>query len=112
VLIDVITLTSLTATGFTYYKGCGTVSKMDFIEDAIKSLHASWYAMVLFTVLPMIVSISRQLSLIYLITYAISSACVIMYGIPESPRRSASQLASEFDEKTHIFRAIKLQQDP
>jgi len=88
---------------------------MDFIEDVFKTLHACWYIMVFFTVLPMIVSIPRQLSFVYLIAYAISGACVIMYGVPEPPplpRRRALRMASEFDEKTHIFRSIKLQQDP
>ena len=86
---------------------------MDFIEDVFKTLHACWYIMVFFTVLPMIISIPRQLSFVYLIAYAISGACVIMYGVPEPPpRRRAPRMTSEFDEKTHIFRAIKLQQDP
>ena len=84
---------------------------MDFIEDVLRSLHASWYTMAFFTVLPMILSVPRQLSFVYLVVYAVSSACVILYGIPEPPRRStATALQSEFDEKTHIFRAIKLQQ--
>ena len=86
---------------------------MDFIENTLKSLHTSWYAMDLFTVIPMIQSIPRQLSFVYLVAYALSGACVVLYAIPtERPRCDRVDLKSRMmmDEKTHIFRAIKLQE--
>lgn len=86
---------------------------MQFIENALASLHATWYTMLFFTVLPMVLSVPRQLSLVYLIAYAIASACVIQFGIPERNGAAAgknnSLLQSKMDEKTRIFfQTIKL----
>jgi hypothetical protein len=84
---------------------------MQFIECALASLHLSWYAMLGFTVLPLVLSIPRQLSFVYLVVYAISGACVVLYGAhPPSPPPSALTLNSKLDEKTRIFQAIKLQE--
>ncbi len=83
---------------------------MQFIEDTLASLHASWYVMAFFTVLPMVVSVPRQLTFVFLLMYAIASACLVLYGIPEQPQTSSvTRLQSEFDDKTRIFRAIRLQ---
>jgi hypothetical protein len=106
---------------------------IQFIENTIASLHASWYTMLFFTVLPMVVSVPRQLSLVYLAVYAISGACVVQFGLPELLQRgeagkkkkdsgcfnnnnNSGSLHSKMktvDDKTrnNIFRLIKLQ-DP
>ncbi len=83
---------------------------MQFIEKALASLHATWYTMLFFTVLPMVLSVPRQLSLVYLIAYAIASACVIQFGIPErNGAAGKNSLQSKMDEKTRIFfQTIKL----
>ena len=88
---------------------------MQFITDAINTLHVSWYGMVFFTVLPMAVTIHRSFSLIYLILYALSGAWVVLKGItpaePSQQYRVIKPLQSRVDEKTRLFRSIKLQ-DP
>ncbi len=82
---------------------------MQFIEDAYASLHTSWYAMTFLTVLPIVLTVPRELAFVYLIAYSVSGACVVLYGVPERPRGRILQ--SEFDDRTRIFKAIKLQ-DP
>ena len=82
---------------------------MQFIEDMLASLHTLWYAMTFLTVLPMVVTVFRELSFVYLIAYSVSGACVVLYGIPERPRSRVLQ--AEFDDRMRIFKAIKLQ-DP
>jgi hypothetical protein len=57
----------------------------------------------------MVVTVSRELSFVYLIAYTVSGACVVLYGIPERPRSRV--LSAEFDDRMRIFKAIKLQ-DP
>jgi hypothetical protein len=84
---------------------------MQFIENAIASLHASWYVMTFFTVIPMVMTVPRTLSFVYLVVYAISGGCVVMYGIPGQQSDRPTRLQSEMDDKTRIFRAIRLQ-DP
>ena len=83
---------------------------MEFIYNAIASLHASWYTMAFFTVLPMVVAVNRQLSLAYLVVYAMTGAWLVMCGLPEErPVRSeTSLLASKFDDRMLLFKAIKL----
>ena len=80
---------------------------MQFIEDMLASLHASWYTMTFLTVLPIVVTVPRELSFVYLIAYSVSGACVVLYGIPERPRSRV--LSAEFDDRMRIFKAIKLQ---
>lgn len=86
------------------------VKMIQFIENALASLHVSWYIMLFLTVVPVVLSIPRQLSLMYLLVYAISGACVIVYGIPEPQKKeeSGNFLLSKMDDKTRIFQAIKL----
>jgi hypothetical protein len=86
--------------------------------------------MLFFTVLPMVVSVPRQLSLVYLAVYAISGACVVQFGLPELLQRGEAEKKKKdscfnnnsgslhskmktVDDKTrnNIFRLIKLQ-DP
>ena len=50
-------------------------------------VHASWYAMFVFTVFPMALSIPRHLSLAYLVVYALSGAFFVLYGIPDLPQQ-------------------------
>ena len=83
---------------------------MEFIEDAFASaasLHTSFYAMAFLTVLPMVLTVPREMAFVYLIAYSVSGACVVLYGIPERPRSRV--LSAEFDDRMRIFRAIKLQ---
>jgi hypothetical protein len=100
---------------FVYYIWCmrEDFTMMQFIEGALASLHVSWYAMLGFTILPLVLSISRQLSFVYLVAYAISGACVVLYGthFPSPPSPPFAQtLQSKLDEKARIFQAIKLQE--
>jgi hypothetical protein len=83
---------------------------MQFIDNAIASLHASWYAMAFFTVFPMVVAVDRQLSFVYLVVYAMTGSWLVMYGLPERPMggTSSSTLESRFDDGMHLFKAIKL----
>jgi hypothetical protein len=83
---------------------------MEFIYNTIASLHASWYTMAFFTVLPMVVAVNRQLSLAYLVVYAMTGAWLVMCGLPERRVRSEPcQLASKFDDdRVLLFKAIKL----
>ncbi len=64
---------------------------IQFIENTVASLHASWYTMLFFTVLPMVLSVPRHLSLVYLAVYAISGACVVQFGLPESTTTQQQQ---------------------
>lgn len=80
---------------------------MQFIENIILSLHASWYFMFLFTIIPMVVQIPRSASCMYLVAYAISAVWVVHCSIFERPRTVA--LASRMDDRTRIFRGIGLQ---
>lgn len=89
---------------------------IQFIENALASLHSSWYVMFVFTVIPILVSIPRHLSLVYIVLYAFSGAFFVLYGIPEVPQRgtqgnnnNSSLLQSKMDEKMSLFHAIKLQ---
>lgn len=82
---------------------------MQFIDNAMASLHASWYTMAFFTVLPMVVTVDRQLSFAYLVLYTIVGSWLVMYGLPERPM--STPLESKFDDGIHIFKAIKLR-DP
>lgn len=92
------------------YTSSGQYNIMQFIEDTLASLHTSWYVMTFFTVLPIAVTIPRQLTFLFLLVYAISSVCLVVYGVPERSRSSlAARLQSEFDDKTRIFRTIRLQ---
>ena len=79
---------------------------MQFIDGAMASLHASWYAMAFFTVLPMVVTVDRQLSFLYLVMYAMVGVWLVMYGLCERPK--GNTMRSKFDDRTHIFREIKL----
>jgi hypothetical protein len=83
---------------------------MQFIYNAIASLHASWYTMAFFTVLPMVVAVNRQLSIAYLVVYTMTAAWLVMCGLPEERRRSET-LAAKFDDRMQLFKAIKLR-DP
>ena len=83
---------------------------MEFIYNAIASLHASWYTMAFFTVLPMVVAVNRQLSIAYLVVYTMTAAWLVMCGLPEERRRSET-LAAKFDDRMQLFKAIKLR-DP
>jgi hypothetical protein len=80
---------------------------MEFIYNAIASLHASWYTMAFFTVLPMVVAVNRQLSIAYLVVYTMTAAWLVMCGLPEERRRSET-LAAKFDDRMQLFKAIKL----
>jgi len=68
---------------------------IQFIENTVASLHASWYTMLFFTVLPMVLSVPRHLSLVYLAVYAISGACVVQFGLPESTTTQQQQRGGE-----------------
>jgi hypothetical protein len=85
---------------------------MQFIYNAIASLHASWYTMAFFTVLPMVVAVNRQLSIAYLVVYTMTAAWLVMCGLPEEEERRRSEtLAAKFDDRMQLFKAIKLR-DP
>jgi hypothetical protein len=85
---------------------------MQFIYNAIASLHASWYTMAFFTVLPMVVAVNRQLSVAYLVVYTMTAAWLVMCGLPEvEERRRSETLAAKFDDRMQLFKAIKLR-DP
>ena len=79
---------------------------MQFIDGIMASLHASWYAMAFFTVLPMVVTVDRQLSFMYLVVYAMVGLWLVLYGLCERPK--GATLVSKFDDRTHIFKEIKL----
>ena len=82
---------------------------MQFIYNAIASLHASWYTMAFFTVLPMVVAVNRQLSIAYLVVYTMTAAWLVMCGLPEEEeRRRGETLAAKFDDRMQLFKAIKL----
>jgi hypothetical protein len=80
---------------------------MQFIENIISSLHASWYFMFLFTIIPMVVQIPRSASCIYLVAYAISAVWVVHCSIFERPRTVS--LGARMDDRMRIFRGIGLQ---
>jgi hypothetical protein len=81
---------------------------MEFVEEALSSLHSSFYTMLFLTIVPMVVSIPRLLTFLFLLTYSFSGAWVVYCAIPEKPAKS---LGARMDDRATLFRHLKLQ-DP
>jgi hypothetical protein len=88
---------------------------MEFVFNVCTALHVSWYVMVVVTLLPMVVLISRSFALLYLIIYAFVCAWVVTCSVYDDAKSSSflsaevACLKSNVDEKVFIFRKIKLQ---
>ena len=81
---------------------------MDFVETILSSLPISWYVMVVLTIAPMVVSIPRVLTLVYLICYAVAGVWLVYCGIPE---KQTKKMGAKMDDRLLMFTRLKLQ-DP
>jgi hypothetical protein len=81
---------------------------MQFVEEALSSLHPSFYTMLFFTIIPMVISIPRVWTFAFLLAYSFSGAWVVYCAIPERPAKK-SLVGARMDDRMGLFRHLKLQ---
>jgi hypothetical protein len=84
---------------------------MEFTENILSSLPASFYFMVALTIVPMAVQIPRLFTLVYLVVYALAGAWLVFSGIPERQAKNSKNVGAKMDDRLSLFARIKLQ-DP